>query len=323
MRFRSLRRRSGSPRSTSPGRTAPTGWLPAPHLARGVRADLIVENLRVSYGRQRGEDAVLDGVSFEATHGQIHAVIGESGAGKTTLLRALAGALPLGAQCRGRLVLRTVEGEETSLLADGQGRPTGAASAGSLLPPTPPLAGRVIGVVPQSAATALTPVRTVGAQLAETCAALESRWEPGDLLERAGLPASTKHLYPLELSGGMAQRAALACALAGSPAVLLADEPTSALDPHLTRSLLGVLRELADEGMAIVLITHDIEELEESDVADRVSVLHRGHIGESGPTGQVLTSPSHPHTRTLLAALPTRGLRAPDWEAAPYSMEVS
>lgn len=291
--------------------TTPRGGRP--------RLDLTVDDLRVSYRHRPGRSLtsarpVLDGIDLEVPAGQVHAVIGESGSGKTTLLRALSDALPPSSRVSGRVIVRAEDGHELLALPSPRRR------ARSALPPTSPLAGRVIGVVPQSAATALTPVRTLGSQLEETCRVLGGRRVVPDLLDQVELPRSAAQLYPHELSGGMAQRAALSLALAGDPSVLLADEPTSALDPALTATLLGTLRGLADDGAAVLLITHDIEELETAAVADRVSVLHDGRIIETGSAAQVLSSPSHPHTRALLSALPTRGLIAPSCAQVPMPL---
>ncbi|MDO5711908.1 MAG: AAA family ATPase, partial [Micrococcales bacterium] len=114
--------------------------------------------------------------------------------------------------------------------------------------------------------------------------------------------------YPHELSGGMAGRATLAFALAGAPRVLVADEPTASLDPELTGRVLGLLREAADEGAAVLLITHDLASLRSTGVADDVSVMYAGHLLEHGLAREVLQTPDHAYTWALLDALPERGL---------------
>lgn len=248
--------------------------------------------------------AVLQGVNLCVEPGHVHAVVGESGSGKSTLLRTLNGSLPASARVRGSLTLRGRDGDVVDLMS-----PSHLPRGRSLLRRTSPLAGRVIATVPQSAATALTPVRTLSSQLDETCRALGGVTAPGALLRDVSLRESDGALYPHELSGGMAQRASLALALAGEPPVLLADEPTSALDPDLTEAMLGKLRQHADRGAAVLLITHDIEELERAGVSDEISVLHEGVLVESGPAARVLATPTAEYTQRLLAALPSRGLQ--------------
>lgn len=106
----------------------------------------------------------------------------------------------------------------------------------------------------------------------------------------------------------MAQRAALAAALAGNPRFIIADEPTSALDPELTTQILLLLSEIAADGPGILLISHDIEELKQSKVCDIVSVMHNGVIVETGLADNVLEKPTDAYTHALLAALPSGGL---------------
>ncbi|WP_295624785.1 ATP-binding cassette domain-containing protein [uncultured Corynebacterium sp.] len=208
--------------------------------------------------------------------GRVHGLVGGSGAGKSTIGRAIAGLRPRGARLDGRIL-----GEGTA------------------------------GLVPQSPASSFTPVRRLGPQLAEITG---DRDGVVTLLRRVHLDPAAARLYPHQLSGGMAQRAAIAAALATRRPVLVADEPTSALDPDLTADVLALLRDLADAGLAVLLISHDIESLRASGVCDDLSVMRRGTIVEQGPAARVLTSPDHDFTRALLAALPSGGMRT----TAPY-----
>ena len=276
---------------------------------------LLISGLAVDITGEHGTVAAVRAVDLDVGAGCVHAVIGESGSGKSTVLRAISGALPPTAHARGRIELSGggVPGGHADILGPARRRR-------SMLPPTPTLAGRVIGVIPQSAATALTPVRTFGAQLTETCAALGHRRDVGELITAVGLRSGDAGLYPHEMSGGMAQRAAFALALAGDPPLLLADEPTSALDPVLTAHLLAILRDHADAGGTVLLVTHDIEELESTRIAEEVSVMRHGRIVETGTATQVLRSPAHAYTRLLLAALPSRGLHAPATLHAPGAL---
>ncbi|WP_280342112.1 ATP-binding cassette domain-containing protein [Nocardia neocaledoniensis] len=168
--------------------------------------------------------------------------------------------------------------------------------------------GRHIALIPQSPGTHFTPVRTIGSQLAETIAALGTEHSPEELVARAGLPASALTLYPHELSGGMAQRAAVAAALAGDPEVIVADEPTSGLDRARTDQIGELLRDCADSGAAVLLITHDVSHLLRAGIADTLAIMYASRLMEVGPAGQVLADPWHDYTGDLLAALPERGL---------------
>ncbi len=237
-------------------------------------------------------------VAFTASRGRVHAIVGESGCGKTTLATAILGMLPAGTMADGRLEYVDRDGAVTALTDAGR-----AASSR-----TARLRGRRIGYVPQSAATYLTPVRRVGAQLRETVAELRGDASAEELLDLVNLDPAAMEAFPHELSGGMLQRAALAFALAGDPDVLVADEPISGLDPDLAQLTLELLRSTADAGTAVVLITHDLQALASSGTADDLSVMYAGRIVESGPAEQILAAPADPYTRDLLAALPANGL---------------
>ncbi|MCP2166312.1 ABC transporter ATP-binding protein [Goodfellowiella coeruleoviolacea] len=243
----------------------------------------------------RGEVHAVTDVSFALRPGQVLALVGESGCGKSVLASALLGLLPANARLRGRAVL-----------ADPAGAPVELLGA-----PEPVLAGRVrgrlVGLVPQSAATHLTPVRTAGAQLVEAVRALrpavaEPRALAEALADRVGLPRQALDSYPHELSGGTVQRVAVAMALAGDPPVVLADEPTTGLDRPLVDRTVDMLAELADQGRAVLLITHDLAAAKR--VATHVAVMYASRLVEIAPAGQLFTEPWHPYTGMLLDALP-------------------
>ncbi|MBD8504914.1 ABC transporter ATP-binding protein [Hoyosella sp. G463] len=252
---------------------------------------LAIDDLTVRLALRDGRSVhALSEVTLHLRPGTITALIGESGCGKSILAAALMRLLPPTARVSG-----------TARLAIGRG------VIDALSPRC--RRGTDIGLVPQSPATSFTPVRTVGSQIRETIAALGGNHEPRDLAERAGLPPGLLQRYPHELSGGQAQRAAIAAALAGDPTVLIADEPTSQLDPALASSTHRLLRELATAGTTILLISHDLAALQRDAVADRLAVMHASRIMEEGPAGDILADPWHDYTRDLLAALPERGLR--------------
>ncbi len=241
--------------------------------------------------------AVTD-VSFALRPGQLLALVGESGCGKSVLAAALLGLLPANADVRGRAVLA------------GSGPPVDYLIGA----PESELAGRVrgrrIGLVPQSAATHLTPVRTAGVQLTEAVRALRPEvGEPAalvdDLVTRVGLDRVALARYPHELSGGTAQRVAMALALAGNPDVVLADEPTTGLDRPLVHRTVDALAALAGQGRAVLLITHDLDAARRA--ATHLAVMYASRIVELGPARDVLADPWHPYTAGLLRALPDAG----------------
>ena len=252
--------------------------------------------LTVRIPTRAGTVHAVSDIDLRLDAGQVHALVGESGCGKSIIAAMLCGLLPTTATATGTVTLSSGDAAPTELVGtrEKQWRR---------------LRGRRIALVPQSAATFLTSVRTVGDQLTETLHHLHSRHTVTSLLIRVGLPDAVAALYPHQLSGGMAQRAAIAFALAGDPAVIVADEPTSNLDPQLTSHVLDLLDDCAHTGAAVLLITHDLAALPTH--ADRLSVMHSGRIVETGPTTAVLDNPGHPYTRALIAALPEHGLTPP------------
>jgi oligopeptide/dipeptide ABC transporter ATP-binding protein len=171
--------------------------------------------------------------------------------------------------------------------------------------------GGTFGVIFQDPMSALNPMLKIGPQIAKQAqrhaglSVSEARREAVSLLARTGIPDPEDRYdrYPHELSGGMLQRAMIALALAAKPRVLIADEPTTALDATVQAQILALLRQIQKEdGIAVVLITHDIGAV--SALADRVIVLYAGQVAEEGQAIDVLTSPVHPYTRGLLSSVP-------------------
>ncbi|MDL5156502.1 ABC transporter ATP-binding protein [Actinomycetospora termitidis] len=265
-----------------------------------MTAALEVEGLDVRFGlrgRRGGPPRFVRAASevdLTLHHGRLLALVGESGCGKSVLTEALTGLLPGNAETRGRAALRP-EGLDL------------------LTAPEPVLRdevrGRRVGLVGQSAGTFLTPTRTIGTQLREAVRLLDGP-EPAEVLaERAGLPAAALDMYPHELSGGTAQRAGLAAALAGDPAIVLADEPTAGLDRPLVDRTTDLLVDLARDGKAVLLITHDLRAVRRIAAEGPVdlAVMYASRIVESGPAAEVFARPWHPYTRGLLGALPDEG----------------
>lgn len=255
---------------------------------------LNLDGLTVRIPTAAGTVHAASDIDLTLTAGQVHALVGESGCGKSVVGAAICGLLPTAATVHGGITLHH-PGSADVHLRQARARTWRKIRGGR------------IAWIPQSAATYLTSVRTVGGQLAETCRHLHSAHTPDALLTRVGLEPAVAGLYPHELSGGMAQRAAIAFALAGDPQVIVADEPTSNLDPDLTEQTLQLLRAAADAGAAVLLISHDLDALPVH--TDRVAVMYASRIVETGPTAAVFADPWHPYTRDMLAALPSGGLR--------------
>lgn len=279
---------------------------PIPGVAGSGQAPPVLDVQRLSVrfllgrGGRRGIVAAVTDVDLALRPGRVLVLAGESGCGKSVLASALLGLLPANAQVRGRALLAVPGLPERDLLAAPERELAGR------------VRGRAVGLVPQSAASHLTPVRTAGAQLTEAVRTLRPGVDPGDvvgeLAARVGLPVSALRRYPHELSGGMAQRVGVALALAGDPAVVLADEPTTGLDRPLVDRTVDLLATLAaDEHRAVLLITHDLRAARR--VATDVAVMYASRLVEVGPADAVFDDPRHPYTAGLLAALPGGGFQ--------------
>lgn len=247
---------------------------------------LEVRGLRIAFDGA----VVVDHVSFAVAPGEVLAIVGESGAGKSLTARALLGLLPAGAD--EHVEALTIAGLDVTQLSERQWRG---------------VRGRQIALVSQDALAALDPLRRIGAEVAEPLvihdlARGNRRGRVRELLERVSMPDAARRArsYPHELSGGLRQRALIASALAGEPEVLVADEATTALDATVQARVLGLLREIADAGTAVVFISHDFAAV--SRVADRVIVMRGGVVVEQGTVAQVLSAPTEEYTRALVAS---------------------
>ncbi len=230
----------------------------------------------------RASTLVLKGIDFRAEAGCINVILGASGAGKSLLLRTLVGLLPAGARFTGNIVINGRTLDAAGLAA--------ARGTGTVL-------------VPGSAATALNPVRRVAAQMRQTLRASGRPGSSADVLaalEAAAVDGALAGRHPHELSGGQAQRVALALGVAVESRILLVDEPTSALDADTVGHIETLLRSRAAAGTTVVMVTHDLELARR--LADHVVVLRHGRVVDSGPAAEVLGDSAHPETGMLLGA---------------------
>ncbi|WP_087874365.1 ABC transporter ATP-binding protein [Arthrobacter globiformis] len=257
---------------------------------------LEVRDLSVDFGVEKKWVPAAVGLNYEVRAGEVLAIVGESGSGKSASSMALLGLLPSNSRVSGSVRL---SGKEL-LGAD-------AANIRSVR-------GKDVAVIFQEPMTALNPVYTVGAQIVETVR-LHNEVSPEQAKERAlrmlelvELPDPEKAFksYPHQLSGGQRQRAMIAQSLSCDPRLLIADEPTTALDVTVQAEILDLMRNLRNKlDSAIVLITHDMGVV--ADLADRIAVMRKGLIVETGTAEQIFHNPQHPYTQALLAAVPHLG----------------
>jgi peptide/nickel transport system ATP-binding protein len=258
---------------------------------------LSVRNLRVEFPTRRGTLVAVDDLCFDIAPGEILGVVGESGAGKSLTGMAIIGLLePPGRIAGGEIRL---EGERIdNLPAEAMRR----------------IRGKRIGAIFQDPLTSLNPLFTIGEQLVETILthldmdARQARTRAIELLAEVGIPAPEIRIdnYPHHFSGGMRQRVVIALALCARPRLIVADEPTTALDVSIQAQIIDLLRKLAREnGAAVMLITHDMGVIAET--ADRVAVMYAGRMAEIGPVREVIHAPRHPYTSGLMHSIPKLG----------------
>lgn len=247
---------------------------------------LRVEDLTVRAGAR----VLLRPLSLALQAGEALVLLGESGAGKSLLAQAIMGTLPPGLQASGQVVIE------------------GRASAADRPAQRQPLWGHRLAMLPQEPAQALDPLMRLQPQLAlvhrhlRGAAPAEAAARAEAALASAGLGAAAQQ-FPWQVSGGMAQRAAAAIALAGGARLLLVDEPTKGLDAHWRDRCVELLQQLRREGGAVLVITHDLQVARA--LGGRMMVLREGECVEQGDTARVLAAPAHAFTRALIAADPS------------------
>lgn len=249
---------------------APTG--PSGTVSSSTSLAVSVRGLTI--GSRAG--TLVRGIDLDVPAGSAVGLVGESGSGKSLTLRAVIGLLPRGVEVTGGSIAVT---------------------------------GR-LGMVFQDPSSALDPLVTVGSQVIEVCRHVRgmsrdaARHRAVELFAEVGIPDPEQRLrsYPHELSGGQRQRVVLAVALAAEPDILLCDEPTTALDVTVQAQVLALVERLrVDRGLTVLFVSHDLAVV--SQVCSTVSVMQAGQIVESGTVDQVVGSPQHPYTRTLLDAV--------------------
>jgi peptide/nickel transport system ATP-binding protein len=266
----------------------------------GDACSLRIEGLSIAYGN--GPHAVSD-VGLEVRRGEIVGVIGESGSGKSSVALAALGLLPDSARINSQHML--ISGREV-----GDFTETEWAS----------VRGVEASMVFQEPMSALNPCMRIGAQIEEVLRIhgladrRAARARALDMLRLVRMPDPERRLryYPHQLSGGQRQRVVIAIAMAAGPSLLVADEPTTALDVTVQAEILDLIRTLRTEtAMGVLFISHDLGVI--GQLCDRVYVMYRGRVVESGPTPAVLGAPRHPYTRALLQSIPrpSVGVREP------------
>ncbi|WP_435852401.1 ABC transporter ATP-binding protein [Streptomyces sparsogenes] len=256
---------------------------------------LEVRDLRVEFRTRDGVTEAVSGVSYGVDAGRTLAVLGESGSGKSVTAQAVMGILdsPPARVTGGRILFR---GRDLLRMSEDERRR---------------VRGARMAMIFQDALSALNPVVSVGAQLAEMYEVHQglsrraARARAVELMDRVRIPAAKERAgdYPHQFSGGMRQRIMIAMALALEPDLIIADEPTTALDVTVQAQVMDLLAELRREyDMGLILITHDLGVV--ADVADTIAVMYAGRIVETAPVRDLYRRPAHPYTRGLLDSVP-------------------
>ncbi|NRP13604.1 Oligopeptide transport ATP-binding protein OppD [Aliiroseovarius sp. xm-m-379] len=257
---------------------------------------LEIKNLTVEFRTANGPFRAVDSVDMTVDAGELVAIVGESGSGKSVSMLAMMGLLPWTANITADKM--EFDGKDLLTLSPKERRK---------------IIGKDVSMIFQEPMSSLNPCYTVGFQIKEVLrqhtdlSRAERQTRAVELMEQVGIPDPKKRLnvFPHQLSGGMSQRVMIAMALACKPKLLIADEPTTALDVTIQAQILDLLIDLQKtEGMALILITHDMGVVAET--VERVSVQYAGQRVEEQEVNSLFANPHHPYTAALLAALPER-----------------
>ena len=274
---------------------------------------LHIRDLKIEFRRHDAEPTqAVKGIDLTLQPGESLALVGESGSGKSATALALARLLP-----EPPATIRAAEmklaGHDVLSLKPAELRK---------------IRGKEIAYIFQEPTTSLNPVLTIRTQIGEALALHRPDVSKADRdaeivrwLDKVGIVQPEKRLraYPHELSGGMQQRVMIAMALCCRPKLLIADEPTTALDVTIQKQIMDLLADLRKElGMSIILITHNLSIIRS--VADRLAVMFRGQIVETGPVDEILRNPQHAYTKALLSCIPRMGPKQPRLQAIDYEL---
>ena len=269
---------------------------------------LEIENLDVDFLTRRGTINAAKAVSLHVAAGEVLGLVGESGAGKSTIGNAIIDLLEPPGQVSGGSI--RFNGEELRGKSEDAMRH---------------IRGDRIGMIFQDPQTSLNPLLRIGEQLTETIrktkrlGQIEAKQNAIELLESVGITEAKARLraYPHQFSGGMRQRVVIALALAGDPDLIIADEPTTALDVSVQAQILDLIRGLCkSRNLGVIIVTHDIGVI--ANIADRVAVMYRSNIVETGGVAQILGNPQHEYTKSLIAAVPRADKRLHRFASVDY-----
>jgi ABC-type dipeptide/oligopeptide/nickel transport system ATPase component len=269
-------------------------------------------DLQIEFGRHDAPPVkAVRSISLELKRGESIALVGESGSGKSATALSFARLLPEPPASISAKEM-SINGREILKMSERELRG---------------IRGKEIAYIFQEPTTSLNPVLTIRTQIAEALALHRPDVAKADRddeivkwLDKVGIVDSRKrlHAYAHELSGGMQQRVMIAMALCTRPKLLIADEPTTALDVTIQKQIMDLLAQLRRElDMSIILITHNLSII--PSVADRVAVMFRGEIVETGPVSEVLRNPQHAYTKALIACIPRMGAKQARLTAIDYA----
>lgn len=260
-----------------------------------MTTDLHISNLSISFASARGRAEVIDGASLDIPAGRIVGLVGESGSGKTVLAKAILGILAPTA----RIDSGSIRFGDRTIVENG-------------VKTRVDVRGKHVAMIFQNPKSSLNPIRKIGRQIEDVvrrhtgAGARQAKVAAIQALASVHLPdpARIYHSYPFELSGGMAQRALIAVALACKPSLLIADEPTTGLDVSLQSEIMDLIQTISRERqMSVLLITHDLAVAE--GYCDAIAVMHAGHVVETAPAVSLLDTPHHPYTTALTRSMPS------------------